>query len=471
MNNVMKIRSTILLSFLLCMLSAIAQKKMIGVVKDINGKPIDNVNIIMKNSRKSIFTDAKGEFQIVSNNIRDTIEFTKIGYHPLQLFVNLNDKEWYDIQLMALTGNIEEVVINTGYYQLPLERATGSFVHIDTKNLNRGVSTNILDRLEGLSSSVLFDRRNQNGEDASAPEIRVRGISSIDGNKSPLIVLDNFPFDGDINTINPNDVESITILRDAASASIWGARAGNGVIVITTKIGKFNQKPKISYSGIFTSMNKPDLFYSQNYLPAPTVMQIQKELFERNAYQERNQTYLPSYVELLIQKRDNKISESDFFERESQMKSNDIRKEALAHLYQRANIQQNGVNISGGGDSFVYTIASSTNRDRSQVIGNTSARKNLSFQNMFKVNNALNLSSSLWYSTIHQQKNGYTLRDLGYGSSRFIEIYDQLINNDGTPSIVGNNYREAYRESALELGLLDWRFRPLEEKTLVDHTT
>src|SRR5690606_2646704 len=127
------------------------------------------------------------------------------------------------------------------------------------------------------------------------PELRVRGLSTIESNAAPLIVIDNFPFEGDISTLNPNDILEITILRDAAAASIWGARAGNGVIVITTKQGQYNQPVRISVNSNINVVNKPDLFYSQNYLPSSTVMEIQEELFERNTYRENDLVYLPSY--------------------------------------------------------------------------------------------------------------------------------------------------------------------------------
>ncbi len=90
--------------------------------------------------------------------------------------------------------------------------------------------------------------------------ISIRGRSTIKGNTQPLIVVDNFPFEGDINSINPNDIENITILKDAAAASIWGARAGNGVIVITSKKGRV-AKPSLSFNSNITFSAKPDLFY------------------------------------------------------------------------------------------------------------------------------------------------------------------------------------------------------------------
>ena len=117
------------------------------------------------------------------------------------------------------------------------EGSTGSFVQVDNKLLNRRVRTNILDRLEGVTSGLLFNKNSLTANEKLG--ITIRGRNTLDDKVSadPLIVLDNFPYDGDISNINPNDIESITVLKDAAAASIWGARSGNGVIVITTKKG------------------------------------------------------------------------------------------------------------------------------------------------------------------------------------------------------------------------------------------
>src|SRR6185369_565086 len=99
-------------------------------------------------------------------------------------------------------------------------------------------------------------------------DISIRGVSTLLSNNQPLIIVDNFPYDGNIANINPNDIESITVLKDAAAASIWGAFSGNGVIVITTKKGRVNQKLSVDVNANVTIGKKPDLFYNPNTLNA-----------------------------------------------------------------------------------------------------------------------------------------------------------------------------------------------------------
>src|SRR5690606_39862371 len=123
--------------------------------------------------------------------------------------------------VMKLTQDpamLDEVIVSTGYETIPKERATGSFFIVDSALLHRRVSTGILERLDGVVSGLIFNR-NQPGP-ANNSEISIRGRSTIFANPDPLIILDNFPYEGDIDNINPNDIATVSVLKDAAAASI-----------------------------------------------------------------------------------------------------------------------------------------------------------------------------------------------------------------------------------------------------------
>ncbi|SEN45755.1 TonB-dependent outer membrane receptor, SusC/RagA subfamily, signature region [bacterium A37T11] len=168
-----------------------------------------------------------------------------------------------------------EVLVNTGYQQLPKERATGSFAVVDNKLFNQQVSTDVLSRLEAVANGVVVDRSY-----SSTPTLMVRGLSTIQGPREVLIVVDNFPYEGELKNLNPNDIQDITILKDAAAASIWGARAGNGVIVIRTKKGQFNQPNSISFNTNVTISNKPNL-YKIKQVSSDAFVEYEKFLYER----------------------------------------------------------------------------------------------------------------------------------------------------------------------------------------------
>ncbi|WP_285011115.1 SusC/RagA family TonB-linked outer membrane protein [Pedobacter faecalis] len=366
---------------------------------------------------------------------------------------------------------LKEVVINTGYYQLPKERATGSFDHINNELISRSTGTNIISRLEGITSSLSFDRRKSTGETTNAPALRVRGLSTINSSEAPLIIVDNFPYEGDINNINPNDVESVTVLKDAAAASIWGARAGNGVIVITTKQGRYNQKTRVTFNTNFTVGDRPDLFYNQKWLPSTTVMSIEKELFDRNTYAPQNETALPAYVELLIRKKNGTISEADFHSAEMAFQQHDVRRDALNNLYQHSINQQYALNVSGGADAYRYTLSAGVDRNRSYTIGNGGNRLNLNLQNAFKPLANLELTGGLWYTRQNAENNGLTLNWLDPETGISVSPYTMLQDQDGNARAIPFQLRQTYTEAAVSNGLLDWSYRPLDEVRMSDRSS
>src|SRR5690606_34247321 len=361
-----------------------------------------------------------------------------------------------DITLEPDENMLEEVEVNTGFYQVPRERATGSFTHVDNKMLNRVVGGSILQRLEGIASGVQFTQANG----TTAASIRVRGLATIESNEEPLIVVDNVPYEGDINTIDPNDVESITVLKDAAAASIWGARAGNGVIVITTKRGRYNQRARISVNSNMTVGEKPDLFYSKNRLPSEIVMQIEKDKYERGGYyvESAQQTPFPEYVELLIARDSGWISDADFLAKEAILQNTEVRDEALKYLYQPSVYQQHALNVRGGGEAYTYYLSAGYDKNRSNVIGNGNDRLNLNLQNTFRPLKGMELSAAMWYTQQRGENNGLSLGDLAaratqVGLSPYIRLKDEQ--GDNLPIV--KDYRLPYVGTAVQEGLLDWQ--------------
>src|SRR5690606_23115342 len=152
---------------------------------------------------------------------------------------------------------LEEIEVSSGYQVLPKERATGAFSTVNKATFNEQVTPDILSRLEAVGNSIRVDRTTVGSDN----NISIRGLSSIRGPKDILVVVDNFPFEGDLSSLNPNNVENITILKDAAAASMWGTRAGNGVIVINTKRGQKEQPIQINMDINYSIDPEPDLFY------------------------------------------------------------------------------------------------------------------------------------------------------------------------------------------------------------------
>ena len=189
-----------------------AQHLLTGRVLDSSSrKPLPGASVHLKGGGGE--TGPDGIFRVRIAADTGTLQITYTGYRPLiSHFTDLSNRDYY---LSQLSGNLKELVVSTGYQQLPAERATGSFSVVDNALLNRRVSTDVLSRLEDVTPGVIFNR-NVPGR---VNDISIRGQATLFSNAQPLIVLDNFPYDGDLNNINPNDVENVTVLKDAASAA------------------------------------------------------------------------------------------------------------------------------------------------------------------------------------------------------------------------------------------------------------
>ena len=253
----MRKKIKLLFLFLLGYIAGKAQLvQLSGTIRDAEaGIPLANVTIYCLKEGTFRVGDEKGTFQIKAQ-AGDSLIFSQVNYRPHKMLVHPTDS-FVVIQLIPDHQLLDDVVVSTGYQTIPKERATGSFVQVNNALFNRAVGAGVLERLNGVVNSLLFD------PNKSRPPLTIRGIATLTSSPKtayPLIIVDNFPYEGDISNINPNDVENITILRDAAAASIWGARAGNGVIVITTKKGRFNQPLRFSFNSNLTIQGKPDLY-------------------------------------------------------------------------------------------------------------------------------------------------------------------------------------------------------------------
>ena len=212
------------------------ENKIKGVVKDTNGEPIIGANITVKGQSIGTITDIDGRF-ILEASTNALLQVTYIGYVSQELQVN-NRKE-ITIILQEDAKALEEVVV-IGYGTAKKSDLTGSTAQIKPEALTASVVGNALESLQGKAAGVAVFNDNKPG---ASPSIRVRGSGSIIASNEPLYVVDGFPLmDGNISDLNPSDIESMEILKDASSTAIYGSRGANGVVMITTKKGKSGTK-------------------------------------------------------------------------------------------------------------------------------------------------------------------------------------------------------------------------------------
>ena len=222
------------------------QQEISGNVRDAKtGEALPGVNIMVKGTTTGTITDLDGNFTIKVPNSSATLVFSFIGYQAQSIAVEGRTK--LDVKMQEDTKNLEEVVV-VGYGTQKRSDITGSVTSVSKDRLKQLPVTNIAHALEGSTAGMQITQNST--VPGSSATMQVRGVNSINANTSPFIVLDGVPFFGTTNDINPSDIESIEILKDASSVAIYGTRGSNGVILITSKRGNQTQgKPKITYSG------------------------------------------------------------------------------------------------------------------------------------------------------------------------------------------------------------------------------
>ena len=233
-------------------MTANAQISVSGIVKDAKtGEPIFGASILEKGTNNGVITNFEGAFTI-STASKATLVVKYLGYLTEEFPVS--GKTTLVIQLKENAIALGEVVA-IGYATVRKNDATGSITAIKPDKLNKGLTTNAQDMITGKIAGVVVT--NDGGAPGGKANIRIRGGSSLNASNDPLIVIDGLAIDNEgikgvanfLSTINPNDIESFTVLKDASATAIYGSRASNGVIIITTKKGLKNSKPRISYDG------------------------------------------------------------------------------------------------------------------------------------------------------------------------------------------------------------------------------
>lgn len=440
-----------------------------GKVTDGNGSPLPGATVKIKGGPALATTDSNGEFEI--NNVADStvLQVSFVGYLTKEIAVT--NANYLTVTLENGSAQLNEVsVVSTGYQTIPKERATGSFAQPNKQMYADRVSTDVLSKLSGITSGLLLNANTLNTKSGKI-DLNIRGRSTIFANDQPLVVVDNFPYSGDINNINPNDVESITILKDAAAASIWGVRAGNGVIVISTKQGKLNQPLKIGFNSNLTITNKPDLNYNPNQLDASTYIDLEQFLFNKGFYDSRlnNTTTFPvvsSVVELLASQRTGTITTTDLSNKLNTLRSLNINDQLSKYFYQKATNQQYALNLSGGSNKATYYFSVGYDKNLPSVKENAYQRLTLNTQNTFRPFSRLELNVGL--NVI--QTNLKTDNTLSQ-TANSIFPYTQIADEQGQPLPITYGYRQSYITSAPAKGFLDWSYYPLKELGLADNTS
>jgi TonB-dependent starch-binding outer membrane protein SusC len=255
MRNKTAIWQRVLLSFFLVILSGYvsAQITVKGKVTDATtGEALPGVSVVVTGTTTGVATNLDGEYTLKVPSASSQISFSFIGYKAQ--IIPVNGSPVIDVKLQPDVATLDEIVV-IGYGQVKKSDATGSVATVSTKDFNKGAITSPQDLIVGKSAGVVITTAG--GAPGSGATIRVRGGSSLNASNDPLIIIDGVPLDNNnvsgssnfLSFVNPNDIETFTVLKDASATAIYGSRASNGVILITTKKGKTDSPMSISYNG------------------------------------------------------------------------------------------------------------------------------------------------------------------------------------------------------------------------------
>ncbi|MDD7914794.1 SusC/RagA family TonB-linked outer membrane protein [Polaribacter ponticola] len=211
--------------------------------------PLPGVTIVIQNTAKGTETDFDGNYSIQVEK-GQVLEFSYLGYATQK--VTITNQKTLNISLVEDASVLDEIVV-VGYGTRKKSHLTGAIAKIGGDDVAAVQATRVDEAMAGKLAGVLI--QNASGEPGADPKIQIRAASSISSNSNPLIVVDGYPISGSLATVNPNDIESMEVLKDAASAAIYGSRGANGVVLVTTKKGK-SGKTKFSYNTYLSASNK-----------------------------------------------------------------------------------------------------------------------------------------------------------------------------------------------------------------------
>lgn len=437
------------------------QKEVTGKVSDANGDPLAGVTVIVKGTNRGTTTDAQGNYQIKAD-AKDALTFSYIGYADYE--ESVGQKTRVNVAMNEAAEQVEQVVV-TGYQTISKERATGSFDIISAAQIEKPTG-NIASRLIGAAAGLVAT------QDAYGnPTFEIRGRSKLStGATEPLLVVDGFAIEGGFSSINPNDVESVTVLKDAAAASIWGAKSANGVIVITTKNAKKDgagTTVTVDYSGFLKVSPKMDLDYYLNRASTNDVIDYEVNNFEK---WDASLWYIDPYsgadyydgtssvYKLLNAHRLGQISEAEMKTGIAKYRNLDNTDQLKELFLQNPIVHQENVSVNIATDRSRTSISAMYQNDRKNYKTQNSEKYMVSFRNQTNLFKWLDLTLNGQYSRTASQNNIDTSA-FGYAP------YEMIVDENGDYikyDQVSLDYVDKFVPKE-KFPYQDWSYNPLQE--------
>lgn len=410
------------------------------------------VTIREAGSTNAAITDEKGYFSMKLKTNEAQLSISCVGYETSEL--EAGDRSMVNVTLRQSLRNIPEVVISTGYQSLARKNTTGAYSQIGSAEIQRRSSQSLTSLLEGSIPGLTLATgytgtskdRQQNGIN-----IQVRGGSAIQTERTaPLIIVDGFP----VNQLpdNMNDVEKVDVLKDAAAAAIWGARASNGVIVVTTKRGK-EGKLKVNYATNMYFTQRPD-YSTLKRANSADLVDYDKELYDRGfikpyIFEGSRGGYSPSF-DLLFQLDKGLITDAEFKRKQDSLGSISNRSQ-VSDLLLRTGVRQNHyLSLSGGGKGYRFMVSGSYDKGKSVYITDKTESMQLNTRGDFELNPNLRFNVDI-NSVFQDLKTAPNIS----GNIQQLAPYQLLVDANGNYLYDYTDFNKAANDELKPLGYAD----------------
>ncbi|AIM37144.1 hypothetical protein KO02_10925 [Sphingobacterium sp. ML3W] len=434
-----------------------------GHVVDFNGNPLVGVTVRLKGTNKGTSTNNTGRFELAQLPEKAELEFSMLGYAPMTKSAAVDMGR---IVMHISEGQLDEVnvTVNTGYQKISKERAAGSFSQVTSKELEGRLQMSLLERIEGfLPGMNLVTNANSPQNTRNNLGIEIRGRATLNGQAAPLVVVDGMPYEGDLTALNPNDIATVTVLKDASAASIYGVRSSNGVIVISTKMGKPG-KTKIDYSNTLSFRGLPSRSYL-NKMNSAELVGFQKEMFayrsgDYDAIDPRKS--MNDVYRILYDHKGGIISETEM-ERQLDVLRNRNRYSNMEEFLNTTRFdQQHNLALSGGVDRYTYHYSLNYTQPGDYNKGRATTKAiGFNLKNNFKLNDWLTLRANVLGKNQSREGNiGFNFYDNYIGGKA---SYYLLHDENGNPAQWYNNKSQFEIDRLNDLGLEDETYKPLEQ--------
>ncbi|MEG1748614.1 MAG: TonB-dependent receptor [Tannerellaceae bacterium] len=376
-----------------------------GVVYDETGTPAMGVNILKKGTTVGTISDLDGKFELSAQK-GDVLVFSYIGYVTQQ--IPYNGQSRLEVNLAEDSEKLDEVVV-VGYGTMKKSDLTGAISSVNVDDLASRATTNPAEALQGKVSGVNVQK--SGGNAGAGVAVKIRGVKSF-GDNNPLYIIDGFP--GDINSVNPQDIAAMEVLKDGAAAAIYGSVAANGVIMVTTKNGKKGEL-KVDMSAYLSATevaNKMDLLDANGYV------QAHKQMYDNyNLQYPKKQVALPGYI----------------------TNPGTVNTNWQDEMFRSGFAQNYMVSVRGGSDNARYSVSYNHADEKGILLGNDFRQDNARMK-LSVTKRIFDLDANMSFKATNNAQPQYSLKEM-YMISPLVPVYDEtkesgfgLTDNNGLPS-------------------------------------